>query len=189
MSEDAHWEKVTRPMPSGHQWKCSAGHNLFIADRGAVRFEFPEKWITKPDAEGTIGLHDRTPPDDDCALRVSILRLPPVAAVELDRALPLDGLVQASVARDGRGTQWDGVLHRVTRPDVQIVWAHMTFTDPESKRAARSRLCLSRARGIQPLITMDYWDDQAKVYEPVWDHVIKTLRVAAPVDVSGESSN
>ncbi len=185
------WNKQTQSLPPGHGWKTSPGYNLFIADRGAVRFEFPQDWIHKPHDDGSIGLHDRPPPADDVSLRTSVLHLPPgVNLADLDRGLPLDRLAADAVARDGRGVAWDGTVHRVAKPDAQVVWVHLTFTDPAEHRAARSRLCLARARRVQPLITMDYWDDQAADREAVWDHVMRTLRVAVPVaGLSGESAN
>ncbi len=191
MSRKPKWNKYTMPMPAGATWQCSPGHKLFIADRGAVRFEFPEGWTHKPGDDGSIGLHDKLPPDDDVALRVSVLRIPPgVPMADLDRGLPLAGLVRDAVARDTRGVAWDGEVRVVPKPDAQVVWAHLTFTDPVEQRPARSRLCLARARGVQPLITMDYWDDDAEQHEPVWDNVLRTLWVAAPLaGLGGESAN
>jgi hypothetical protein len=49
---------------------------------------------------------------------------------------------------------------------------------------------MARARGIQPLITMDYWDDLADRFEPVWDNVMRSLWVAVPISgIGGESAN
>jgi hypothetical protein len=191
MSSKGKWNKYTLPMPPNHGWKCSAGHNLFIADRGAVRFEFPEAWTHGPEDDGSIGFHDRKPPADDVSLRASVLHLPPgLPMAALDRDLPLDKLIVDAVARDTRGVAFDGRVHRQPKPDAQVVWVHMTFTDPAEQRAARSRMCMARARGVQPLITMDYWDDQAAQFEPVWDHVMRTLWVATPIaGVGGESAN
>ena len=37
---------------------------------------------------------------------------------------------------------------------------------------------------------MDYWDDEAAIREPLWDHVLSTLRVAQMVtDIAGNSAN
>jgi hypothetical protein len=184
------WNKYTMSLPPNHGWKCSPGHNLFIADRGAVRFEYPEDWHHGPE-QGCIGFHDREPPDDDCSLRASVLHFPPgVKTADVDRELPLDALIVDAVARDTRSVTFDGVVHRVAKPDSTVVWVQMTFTDPNEHRLARSRMCMARARGVQPLITMDYWDDQADRFEPVWDNVMRSLWVAVPIaGLGGESAN
>ena len=191
MPRQPKWDKHTLPMPPNHGWKCSPGHHLFIADRGAVRFEFPEGWTHGPEDDGSIGFHDRKPPADDVSLRTSVLRLPPgVSMAALDRDLPLDRLIVDAVTRDTRSVSYDGQVHRVPKPAAQVVWVQMSFTDPIEQRAARSRMCMARARGVQPLITMDYWEDQSGLYEPVWDHVMRTLWVAAPMaGLGGESAN
>jgi hypothetical protein len=48
-----------------------------VADRGAVRFDFPDTWVLKM-GERTVCLYGREPPDDDCRLEVSFTRLPPI---------------------------------------------------------------------------------------------------------------
>jgi hypothetical protein len=191
VSSKPQWNKYTMPMPPGHQWKCSPGHNLFIADRGAVRFEYPEDWHHGPEDDGSIGFHDRVPPDDDCSLRASVIHFPPgVKLADVDRALPLDKLIVDAVARDTRSVSFDGTVHHVAKPGTAVVWVQMTFIDPIEHRPARSRMCMARARGIQPLITMDYWDDLADRFEPVWDNVMRSLWVAVPISgIGGESAN
>ncbi len=104
-----------------------------------------------------------------CSLRV-VIRLPPGPALAaLDRDLPLDRLVGDAAARTGVR---DGVVHRVAKPDAEVVWVQMTFTDPVENRPALSRTCMARARGVQPLVAMDCWADMAAQFEPVWDHVM-----------------
>src|ERR671920_2573227 len=61
----------------GHHWRARPGHRIFVADRGAVRFDFPDTWVLKMN-ERTVCLYDREPPDDDCRLEVSFFRLPPI---------------------------------------------------------------------------------------------------------------
>ncbi len=191
MSHKGKWNKYTLPMPPNHGWKCSPGHNLFIADRGAVRFEYPEGWHHGPEDDGSIGFHDREPPDDDCSLRASVIHFPPgVKLADVDRELPLDKLIVDAVARDTRSVAFDGTVHRVHKLDAAVVWVQMAFMDPVEHRPARSRMCMARARGVQPLITMDYWDDQAERFEPVWANVMRSLWVAVPIaGLGGESAN
>ena len=188
------WQKKTLPLPGGHQWKCSPGYNLFIADRGAVRFEFPDGWISLPNPkDGSIGLHDAEPPADNVALRVSILRLPPgIPASALAGELSVENMLRAAVGRGGgkTKTEWLGQMHTVAKLDAEVCWTESTFIDPDQNRPARSRTALARARGIQPVITLDFWETDVAIRDPLWHHVMATLRVAAPVtDIMGNSAN
>jgi hypothetical protein len=65
-----------------HTWKATPGCRIFVADRGAVRFDIPQDWVVVPDSD-CIKLHDKAPPDDDCVLAVSYMRLPPIDWSEL----------------------------------------------------------------------------------------------------------
>ena len=51
-------------------------------------------------------------------------------------------------------------------------------------------MCLARARGVQPLITMDCWADMAAQFDPVWDNLMRSLMVAVPVaGIAGDAAN
>src|SRR5215210_1801244 len=71
------WQKRTLKLRDDHTWSGRPGCRVFVADRGAVRFDFPQDWIVIPQAD-SIRFHDKQPPDDDCVLGVSYLRLPPI---------------------------------------------------------------------------------------------------------------
>ena len=43
----SHWEKRTLQLPENHGWTARDGYNVFVADRGMVRLDFPEGWIVK----------------------------------------------------------------------------------------------------------------------------------------------
>ena len=191
------WNKYTMPLPATHAWKCSPGYTLFIADRGAVRFEFPQGWLHGPEEDGSIGFHDRKPPDDDVSLKASVIRLPPgVNLAALNAELPVEKMIL--MALDGPATDpdrrakrtFDGVVHRVAKPDAAVCWVETFGPDPENGRLVRSRMCLARARGVQPLITMDCWADMAAQFDPVWDNLMRSLMVAVPVaGIAGDAAN
>ena len=61
---------------SDHGWKSEEGYKIFVADRGAVRFDFPKDWIVKF-KEKSVSFHDLEPTDDTGALEMSFNRLPP----------------------------------------------------------------------------------------------------------------
>lgn len=71
----AKWEKRDLRMDDDHGWRCKPGYQIFVADRGAVRFDFPKGWVIVADAEG-IKIHDRQPPDDNCRIQLSVHYLP-----------------------------------------------------------------------------------------------------------------
>src|SRR5438876_933263 len=92
-----HWQKETRKLRDRHYWTAQPGCKVFVADRGAVRFDFPQEWVIVPGSD-SINLYDKAPPDDDCVLAVSYLRLPPIDW----SGLPLATLVEQTTKDDTR---------------------------------------------------------------------------------------
>src|SRR5690349_13517915 len=70
------WTKKTLKLKKNHGWQSRPGYNIFVADRGAVRFDFPRSWIIEPGENGSIKFHDKKPPDDDCTLQITVMYLP-----------------------------------------------------------------------------------------------------------------
>ena len=171
------WEEQTFALPPQHGWNARPGYNVFVADRGALAFEFPATWVVIP-TDDAIAMHDRKPPDDDVVLKVSVMRLPPIQGGW--GGLPLEALVREVVRHDSRGATGGDDIRTVRRDDVDIAWTEVEFIDPKEKRPALSRTCLARARNIQPLITMDFWKDDFGKFAPVWDVIIQSLRVGVP---------
>jgi hypothetical protein len=108
---------------------------------------------------------------------MSVMRLPPGDW----SGLKLSFLVAKLVEQDTRGSTLRGEVVDVHRADLDLAWAEVEFIDPNENRPARSRTCLARASNVQPLITFDFWVDQAATLEPVWDEVLRSLRVAEPI--------
>jgi len=173
----AYWDKRTLKLPEKHGWHARPGFKIFVADRGAVRFDFPEDWVVIPDPD-SIKFHDRQPPDDDCTLAVSVMHLPPADWSKI----PLAGLVAKLVEHDSRPVTSRGEVVDVPRADLDLSWAEIRFADPgEDDRPARSRTALARASNVQPLITLDFWEDDAPRLVEVWDEILRSLRVAEPI--------
>jgi hypothetical protein len=170
------WHKQTFKLPPNLDLGPVAkpGYNVFIADRGAVAFSYPQDWVVLP-GKDSIKFHDRKPPDDDCVLQVSVLRLPPVQGGW--GQVPLEVLVREAVKRDSRGAEPLGEIKSEKRPDLELAWAELRFTDPKENRTARSRCCLARANLVQPLLTMDFWESDLGRVGPVWDEVLRSLKV------------
>jgi hypothetical protein len=175
----AKWTKHVLKLKAHHQWRARPGYKIFVADRGAVRFDFPEGWVVLP-GEDSIKFHDKAPPDDDCTLQLSVMRLPP----EVDwSGLPLGFLLRESTAKDGRDVFARGEVVEERRHGIELAWLEVRFRDPtQGGREAHSRTCLARGANIQPLITFDFWADDAPRLSPVWDEVLRSLRLNVPID-------
>src|SRR6266508_1580726 len=111
------WEKETLRLPEGHGFKASRGNAIFIADRGAVRFEYPASWTMEP-TDDALEFHDRPPPDDDCVLKFSLMRLNP----QIDwSGVPLDSLLQ-DLLTEGHDQTLVGKVKSRRRGDLRLAW-------------------------------------------------------------------
>jgi len=167
------WVKDELKLKENHTWRAPNGYRIFVADRGAVRFNIPEGWVIEPDAD-SIKFYDAKPPDDNCRLACSYLRLPP----QVDwSSLPLADLINVALNGDEREPQRAGEITHKQRADLEVAWADYTFTDPVLKRLAYTRLCIARGSLIQALITFEYWPEDAARLAAVWAEVIRSLQL------------
>jgi hypothetical protein len=52
-SKKSKWSKKTYQLDGMYGWNCKPGYKVFVADRGAVCFDFPSSWHFDPgDANG-----------------------------------------------------------------------------------------------------------------------------------------
>jgi hypothetical protein len=150
-----------------------------------------------------LNVHDRPPPDDEGRFQVTVFRLPRLGSGSWDE-LPLDGLLRDAVdhgrerakkKKPGAGQRKAAastLVHEVTavsRPDLQYAWVEHSGHDPENGRAIFTRQLMARARGVQPLVTFDYYASRADEYRVVWRHFVDSLRLGAPVSLMGDPSN
>ena len=168
------WDKQVLRLQPNHTWRCQPGYKVFVAGRGDVRFDVPQDWVFEP-GESSFCFFDRSPPDDDCRLEVSYL----VLSSHIDwRGLSLQTIFEEVIVKgEQRTPHTRSSLITVKRPDLELVWYQIHFLDPNEWREACSRACLARGANIQPLITLDYWLDDEKRVEPVWDEVLRTLQL------------
>ena len=171
------WTKEVYQLPEHCGWTAKPGHKILVLDRGAVQLEFPADWIMEP-GPSQINIRDgATAEDGSCLLSVSCLRLPP-----LDwRELPLSKLLLVAIEGDERDRIAIGPVHETARDGLTLAWIELRVVDPGEHRECRSRMCLARGYGVQGLITFDFWpEDEARV-SPVWEGVLGSLRLGAPV--------
>ena len=166
------WAKETLELRPDHKWTGKPGCRVFVADRGAVRFDFPQDWLIQP-APDCIKLMDKEPPDDNFTLAVSYLRLPPRDW----SGLPLSQLVKVAIDGDTRGLLFLSEIFTVKRPDLEYAWIEGWFIDPNEKRKAFTRLAIARANLIQALITLDFWPEDRERLLPAWDDLPDSLRL------------
>jgi hypothetical protein len=166
------WKKQTLKLKKQHSWKARPGYRIFVADRGAVRFDIPQNWILQPDSE-SIKFFDGEPPDDNCRLEVSRNYLPPIDW----NSFPLPQLLQDVVAGDHREVISRGEVISLNRFDLRLVWTELCFRDPVENREAYSRMLIGIGGNVQCLITMDYWPEDANRVRQVWDEVVRTLQL------------
>ncbi len=168
--DDLRWIKETLELKEDHRWQSKPGYKIFVADRGAVRFDVPHDWHFEPDVKSFKFL-DHKPPDDDCRLEMSFNRLP-----EGDWSLfPLQHTLKKIVEDEKRDVIETGEIITLKRQTARIVWTEVKFIDAGENREAFSRICIGLGSNVQCLITFDYWADQADRLTPVWDQVLDSL--------------
>ncbi|MBF2047777.1 MAG: hypothetical protein EDM05_037120 [Leptolyngbya sp. IPPAS B-1204] len=165
------WIKETLDLQPGHHWQSKPGYKIFVAGRGAVRFDVPADWVFEPD-EKSFRFLDGEPPNDNARLEVSFNKLPPA-----DWSLvPLKPLLKQVVEDDHRNVISRSEIFTVKRQTAQIVWTELKFIDTqEAPREAFSRICIGLGSNVQCLITFEYWADEAEKMTPVWDEVLQSL--------------
>jgi hypothetical protein len=166
------WKRETRKLRDRHYWTAQPDCNVFVADRGAVRFDYPRGWVVVPDPD-SIKIHDKAPPDDDCVLAISYMRLPPIDW----SGLPLASLVEQASRGDSRPIYEWGEIDELRRGDLEIAWREMRFIDPTERREALSFFFLGRQGQVQALITFDFWESDAARCRKVWEVVLKSLEL------------
>ena len=167
------WERKVLRLKEKNYWKAKPGYSIFVADRGAVRFDIPSSWVFTPGGDA-ITLHDKKPPDDDCRLQLTITQLPP--GVDPSPLSVTELLAHASGGYDEREIE-QGELVYVRRADLDLAWREIRWMDREQQREARSRHCLARGGNILPLFTLDFWPEDIARINPIWDEILRSLRL------------
>lgn len=165
------WIKETLELDLNHHWEGPEDYKIFVAGRGAVRFNVPQDWVFEP-KEKSFKFTDKKPPNDDCCLEVSYNHLPPN-----DWTLfPLKRTLKKIIEDDKRDVIETGEIIQVKRQTAKIMWGQIKFIDTQAEpREAYSRICVGLGSNIQCLITFDYWADQAEQLTPIWDEVMRSL--------------
>ncbi|MGI8552059.1 MAG: hypothetical protein ACR2PL_14935 [Dehalococcoidia bacterium] len=165
------WKKQVHQLKHDHGLTSKPGYKIFIADRGAVRFDIPVDWVVVPESDA-IKFYNRPTPDDDCRLQLSVLHPPP----ELDwRTVSLTELFEYALKGDRTDLLTQGEIVHEQRQRLELVWSEGRLMDPIEHRESRSRQCLVNGSGVQAFMTLDYWPEDAGRFIPVWNEVLRTL--------------
>lgn len=165
------WIKETLELKEDHNWDSAPGTRIFVAGRGALRFDVPQDWHFEPDTKSFRFL-DKKPPNDDARLEASFNLLPPGNWAEF----PLLRLMKQTLKEETRNVIEKGEIIQFKRQTARYIWSQIKFIDTqEEEREAYSRICIGLGSGVQCLITFDYWADQAEQLIPVWDLVMNSL--------------
>lgn len=165
-------KKESLKLKKKHHWRARPENRIFVADRGAVRFDFPRGWVIKLNG-ASVCLYDREPPDDDCRLEVSFTRLPPIDW----SGLAVEQLLKTATEDDTRPVESRADVVSARRGALRLAWTEMSFRDPVENRPAFSRALVGLGNNVQCLITFDFWADDARRLAPVWDEVVRTLEL------------
>ena len=192
-TDNESWRKEVFNLPENHGWSAKPGNKVFIADRGALRFEIPQDWVVEPNRK-SVRISDAKSPDDTMCLEVSVFRvggglgLPPIDW----SSLPLSELIKNVTSEEATGRPGRAGRKRqrkdaarvgppltIKMGDLEIAWVESEFIDPAEKRLACSRTAITRDPGasIHALLTFAHWPEDAERARAVWNDVMGTLKM------------
>jgi hypothetical protein len=172
------WHKKTLRLKDNHTWKAPNGYKIVVIDRGAVSFNIPENWLIAK-FEPHLEMHDNPPPNDNARLSVSFWKFGP--GIDWTE-LPLAPLLLKSIEDSELEILAQGEIVASARTDLEMVWTERRFLDPEEKREAFTRVALARGWDIHTVISFDFWVDDLKKFEPVWDEVLRSLQLGRYIE-------
>jgi hypothetical protein len=153
-------EPETFRLAADHAWRAAPGHKILVLAGGAVRLDYPESWVVDA-TDDCVKLHDRAPPEDECA----------------GAALTVATLVREALECDERAFFRLDPLVEESRPDIALAWGEGRFIDPRVGREACARLCLARGAEIQALLTFDFWLSDLARCHAQWIAFLASLRL------------
>ena len=119
-------------------------------------------------------MFDKEEPDDNIRLEVSVIHVPPIDWSDL---LLTDLIEDAALSKDSRGLTNRGPFREAKRRDLELAWLEVDFIDPDENRKAHSRICMARGPGVYSFITIDFWPEDRRKVNSVWNDVLGTLKL------------
>jgi hypothetical protein len=180
----AEWKESKRLKLKKHnRWQAKPGNHIFVSNKGAVRFEYPAKWIVLPGQNGSICFYDREPPDHHAILQVNHWELLPNESGPLPMAVDWTGLPllelfvhsTSNVPDENRELKEERPVREVIRPGLEAIWSERLVFDLHDRKDVISRVCLARGANVTTLISYDFFADQHARFHPIWENVFNTL--------------
>ena len=194
MSEQNNWRKGYLPLPPNHGWRTTSPKNsLFVADRGAVQFEFPREWIILPPRNDSIMIQDKPYPEENMRFIVSVGQLMMGDGVgegvplrrlgeSVEWGLPIDEAFMASRTKPDDELLEVGKLRLANSPSFEAAWRQVAYIDKEENRKLISRTCIARATSTCGVITLDFWPEYASRANRVWRLMLATLKIGEYIE-------
>ena len=190
MGEENNWRKGYLPLPPNHGWRTTSPKNsLFIAERGAVQFEFPREWMIIPSRKGTIMIQDKPYPEENMRFDVGVGQLfredgVPLRriGVSVDWELPIDEAFMASMIKPEDEMLTVGKLRFASGPTFEAAWRQVSFIDKEENRKLFSRTCVARATSTCGVITLNFWPEYASKANRAWRLMMATLKIGEYIE-------
>lgn len=174
----ARWDKRRRRPIGIDGSDTKPGYQIFVANGGDVRFDFPRDWLVRPTPDGTFRFHDKEPPDDDARLQMTLFRLRP--RVDWGR-IDLVELLWEAAAKRTVAVREEGEITPVRRPGLDLAWTWCRFPDTASGREIIGNTAFARGKDIQALFTFEYWVECHPEMSPVWDELLRTLALGQKI--------
>jgi hypothetical protein len=194
--DNQNWRKQVFNLPENHGWTAKPGNKVFVADRGALRFEIPQEWLVEPSRK-SIKFRDAEHPDDTMILEVTVFYAGALG-VPIDWSdLPLSELIKdvtdenrsipkdrASRGRKHKDASKVGTPLTIKLGNLEMAWVQTEFIDPGEKRLAYSRTAITRdpKASIHAVLTFSYWPEDADRATAVWNDVMGTLKMGEHFD-------
>ena len=191
------WRKEVFNLPENHGWTARPGNKVFIADRGALRFEIPQEWVVAPGRK-SVKLSDAKPPNDNMSLEVSVIYVGGGLGPPIDwSALPLSEVIknvtnEETTGRPGRAGRKRKPRDsaKVSPPltikmgNLEMAWVETEFIDPGEKRPAFCRTAITRdpEASIHAILTFSFWPEDAERAKAIWNDVLGTLKMGEYYD-------
>jgi len=176
----AKWDKQVFRLAEGQSWKCAPGYVSIVGDQGAFQFDIPEGWHFVPGTP-TLKFYDREPPDDNILLEATPFRLP--GAIDWTD-LPLRELFEEATKDAQDEVIWRSDKVQAERAGLELIWHETRSIDPGEHREGRSRSSLARRAANVLLLTLSYWPEDAESSLPVWDELLRSLRMGEHLQLS-----
>ena len=196
---------ATLKLPDNHGWTAAEGYQVFVANKGDVRFEFPAGW-TFSHGKSAVTLSDKPSPHESVRVSLTIFHLPPEAGASWRRDTDLAELVRDTTREDASGQRDDGTTSPYPRRPASeitrgtgggaasthewaaIEWAWLDTSDEKVGVEPRWVICRHvqvRRAALHVLISYEFYEDEAGKYARHYDHLLATLRLAEPVTLEG----